>query len=79
MARSHHRPKKHHHQPHHAVSAKTKRKGTTALTILLAVFGLLIGYLAGGGNLIFMIVGLLVGAIAGWFVSIAIGNSDTKR
>jgi ABC-type nickel/cobalt efflux system permease component RcnA len=79
MARSHHRPKKPHHQPHHTISAKTKRKGTTSLIILLAVFGLLIGYMAGSGNLIVMIIGLVLGAIIGWFVSVGVGNTNTKK
>jgi uncharacterized membrane protein YfcA len=78
MARSHHRPKKPHHQQQHTISPKAKRKGTNVITILLAVFGALIGYIA-SGDIIFVIVGLVIGAIIGWFVSNNVGNIQTRK
>jgi len=74
MARSHHRPKKHHPQQHHAVSAKTKRKGMPVITIFGAAFGMLLGYLI-AGNLIAVFIGLIAGGAIGYFIANSIDSS----
>lgn len=77
MARSHHRPKKH-HQQQHAVSAKTRKKGVTVITIFIAVFGLLMGYLVGGGDVVYIVLGLLGGVLVGYIVGRSVDNAKTK-
>jgi uncharacterized protein YcfJ len=72
MARSHHRPKKHHPQQH-AVSAKAKRKGMPVFTVFGAVFGMLLGYLVGS------VVGLFIGLIGGIAIGYFVGNSIDSR
>lgn len=73
MARSHHRKK---HKEHvrqfrhsHEVTGTTPA-GSKALYVTLiigALTGFIVGYFASGGTLLWMTVGLITGALAGWF------------
>ena len=81
MARSHHRPKKHHpQQQHHAASSKPRKKAAPVIMIFLGVFGLAIAYFAAGGlNIIALIAGAAVGALAGYFIGNNIDKATSKK
>ncbi|MEO6407119.1 MAG: hypothetical protein ABIY51_10930 [Ferruginibacter sp.] len=59
--------KPHHHQPIHkkTAQARTDRAAWVAM-ILFAVLGFVIGYFASGGEAMPMIVGTILGAVAGY-------------
>lgn len=73
MARPHHR-KKHKQQlqqfKHRGESTaeEAKSKGSSVFAIGGAFFGLAIGFIASSGNIIWMIVGLILGGVAGYFL-----------
>ena len=73
MARSHHRHKRHHPQQQHALSSKPKRKAAPVFIIFLGVFGLGLGYFAGG-----TISALIIGAIIGGIIGYLIGHNLDK-
>ena len=73
MARSHHRKKHREHvkqfrQSHDtATSAGSNGKATTIVMIVGAFTGLAVAYFASGGVLLWMTVGLIIGAAGGYF------------
>jgi predicted lipid-binding transport protein (Tim44 family) len=81
MARSHHRPKKHHpQQQHHAASSKPRKKAAPVISIFLGVFGLAIAYFAAGElNIIALIAGAAIGALAGYFIGNNIDKAASKK
>ncbi|HEY6975140.1 MAG TPA: hypothetical protein VH396_02555 [Chitinophagaceae bacterium] len=80
MPHSRHRHKHQSHQPHHRpVAAKTKRKATPIATFLIAVFGLVMGALASQSSFLWMAVGALAGAVAGYLVGRNIDRGAAKN
>lgn len=79
MARSHHRPKKHHPQQHHAATSKPRKKAATVISIFIGFFGLGIAYFAAGPNVIVLIAGALIGAVAGYFIGNSIDKAAIKK
>jgi len=79
MARSHHRPKKHHpQQPHHTSTAKTRSKATSVFLILFSVFGAGIGYFA-GESILALIIGLVVGSTLGYLIGRSLDKQPVKK
>ena len=68
MPHSRHRHKHQSHQPHHHPVAKPKRKATPIITFLGAIFGLLVGAIASESNLLWIAIGLIGGAFAGYLI-----------
>lgn len=74
MARSHHRKKHKEHlrnfkQSHEGTATvKARGKASGVFTFGGIAVGLLLGYLASNGSLIWAIVGLIAGAVAGYFI-----------
>lgn len=58
----------HHFQKPSDVPAKQRAKGHTLLSILFAVFGLIIAFFAAGDNMIVLIIAAAVGAVVGYMV-----------
>jgi hypothetical protein len=80
MPHSRHRHKHQSHQPHHRpVATKPKRKATPIATFLIAVFGLVMGALASQSNFLWMGVGALAGAFAGYLVGRNIDKGAAKN
>jgi hypothetical protein len=73
MARSHHRKKHREHvkqfrQSHDtATSAGSNGKATSIVMIIGALVGFAVAFFASGGVLLWMTVGLILGAIGGYF------------
>ena len=83
MARPHHRKKHKQHlqQFKHrsdTSSESAKSKGTNVFAIGGAFFGLAIGYIATSGDVIWMVAGLVLGAIAGYFIGNRIDAQEKK-
>jgi len=73
MARSHHRKghKQHLQQFKHrgdSGTGKAVSKGSSVFAVAGAVFGLAIGYMASSGSLLWIIVGLTLGGVTGYFI-----------
>jgi len=69
MPHSRHRHKHESHQPHHRPFAtKPKRKATPIISFLGALFGLLVTAISSESNLLWMAVGVIVGAFAGYLI-----------
>ena len=80
MPHSRHRHKHQSHQPHHhPVAAKAKRKATPITTFLIAVFGLVVGALASQSNFLWMAVGAIIGAGAGYLVGRNIDKVEARK
>jgi hypothetical protein len=81
MARSHHRPKKHHpQQQQHAGTSKPRKKAAPVISIFLGVFGLAIGYFAAGEfNIIALVAGAAIGALAGYLIGNNIDKAALKK
>ncbi|HEX7845996.1 MAG TPA: glycine zipper domain-containing protein, partial [Chitinophagaceae bacterium] len=81
MARPHHRKKHKQHlqQFKHRgdASAETaKSKGSSVFAVGGAVFGFAIGYIISSGSVLWMIIGLIVGGAAGYFLGERIDKKD---
>jgi hypothetical protein len=86
MARSHHRKKHREHVRQFrntqeiTRSAKTKGHASGVFAFAGAVAGLLIGYFAGSGSLIWAVAGLIIAGIAGYLIGLRIdkgtGNGE---
>ena len=50
------------------IPAKQRAKGRILWAILLGVFGAIISYFAGGGNMIVLIIGAVAGGLIGFFI-----------
>ena len=57
------------------IPAKQRTRGRITWAILLGVFGLLVGFFAGGDNYIALAIGALIGAVIGY----AIGKNMEKE
>jgi len=74
MARSHHRKKHREHlrnfkQSHEGTaSVKAKGKASGVFTFGGVAVGLLLGYLASNGSLVWTVAGLIIGGTAGYFL-----------
>jgi hypothetical protein len=74
MARSHHRKKHREHlrnfkQSHEGTaSVKAKGKASGVFTFGGVAVGLLLGYLASNGSLVWTVAGLVIGGTAGYFL-----------
>jgi ABC-type dipeptide/oligopeptide/nickel transport system permease subunit len=83
MARSHHRKKHKEHLRQYQKSRESyttgvKAKGTNIFAIAGAVIGLAIAYFAAQGNLVWIIVGVLAGGAAGYFIGKKIDTAAEK-
>jgi len=80
MARSHHRPKKHHPQQQHPASARARKKAAPVISIFIGFFGLAIAYFAAGGpNIAALIAGAVIGAVAGYLIGNSIDKASLKK
>ena len=76
MARSHHRKKHKEHLQHfqhrreQVAGISKKGKSAFPLAIIGAIAGLLVVYLSAGASIPFVIGGIIVGAVAGYFVGL---------
>jgi VIT1/CCC1 family predicted Fe2+/Mn2+ transporter len=83
MARSHHRKKHKEHlrnfkQSHEgAASVKAKGKASGVFTFGGVAVGLLLGYLASNGLLVWAIVGLVAGGAAGYLIGRSIDRGSS--
>jgi len=73
MARSHHRKKHGAHlrqfkHSHDITVSKSKTKASSVFTFFGLIIGLAVSYFAVGGNIIWIAIGALVGAISGFFI-----------
>ncbi len=73
MARPHHRKKHKQHlqqfkQRGEGSSDTAKSKGSNVFAIGGAFFGLAIGFIASSGEIVWMIAGLIIGGLAGYFI-----------
>jgi uncharacterized membrane protein YfcA len=83
MARPHHRKKHKQHlqQFKHRGDTSTdtaKSKGANVFAIGGAFFGLAIGFIASSGNVVWMVAGLVIGSIAGYFIGNRMDTSPKK-
>jgi VIT1/CCC1 family predicted Fe2+/Mn2+ transporter len=83
MARSHHRKKHKSHlqQFRHShdtsvSSPKARGKATSIFTIVGAALGFAIGYFATQGTMLWLVVGLLAGGVAGYLIGRRIDSED---
>lgn len=73
MAQSRHRHKHAHHpaHPHPTNSARrppARGKGTRIMMVFLGTLGVFVAYISAGPELLWLIAGALLGAVAGYFV-----------
>lgn len=83
MARPHHRKKhkeqlRQFQQSRGAFKKEAKGKATNVFAITGAVVGLAIAYFATQGNLVWVIIGLLAGAGAGYLIGKSVDESGKK-
>lgn len=80
MPKPHHRKKRKHFQPppHKEQSGKSGSAGSI-LAIAGAVIGFIIAWLAGASNLVWMIIGLVAGATAGYFLGRYMDHAGEKK
>jgi len=80
MARSHHRQRKHHPQPPHAIiRPKSKRKNAgLVFMIFFGIFGLGIGYFA-AGTTVSLVIGAIIGAIVGYLIGHNLDKMTTRK
>ena len=80
MPHSRHRHKHESHQPHHhPAPPKPTRKATPIITFLVTIFGLVIGAMTSDSAWLWIIVGGIVGAIAGLLIGRNIDNAAGKK
>lgn len=83
MARPHHRKKHKEHlrqfqQSRGSFKKDAKGKATNIFAIVGAIVGLAITYFATQGDLVWVIIGLVVGAAAGYIIGINIDRGEKK-
>jgi uncharacterized membrane protein len=79
MARSHHRHKKYHPAQYHPASPRSKRKTASAVFIIfLGLFGMGIGYFA-GGTIVALIIGAIIGAVIGYLIGYNLDKMASKK
>lgn len=73
MPQSRHRHKHHRHQPHDPVrqphAVKTARRNPVTIMVIFAgILGAIAALIAAGPDLVWLITGVLVGAVIGYFI-----------
>jgi uncharacterized membrane protein YfcA len=84
MARTHHRKKhkehvrqfKQDHESANSASSSTKTKTKNLFTIIGAITGLAISYFAAGADILWLAVGLVAGAVIGFYIG---GKIDSDK
>ena len=75
--------RKHHHDPQqHPAGAKKTGKGRSAVTVAVIFFALLglgIAFFASGSSILWMLLGALVGGVAGYFFGKQIDKSLASK
>lgn len=79
MARSHHRRKKSKQWQPPPHERKPQKGATKVFAIVGAIVGLGITYFASDGNTIIMILGLLLGGLAGYYYGLRIDRGSSKK
>ena len=80
MPHSRHRHKHESHQPHHhPAQPKPTRKATPIVTFLAAIFGLVVAAMASESDWLWMIIGAIVGAVAGYLIGKNIDSAADKK
>ena len=80
MPHSRHRHKHESHQPHHhPAPPKPTRKATPIVTFLAAIFGLVVAAMASESDWLWMIIGAIVGAVAGYLIGKNIDSAADKK
>jgi len=84
MARSHHRKKHKAHVRQYQKSQEgnaarvRKRKVTGTITIIGAFLGIVLGYFGSGGDVLWIIVGTLAGAVVGFLTGRFLDKETTR-
>jgi uncharacterized membrane protein YfcA len=68
MPSSRRRPGQHHYAKNPPAPHKERTDGRTFWAIMMGVFGLIIAYFASGNNVVALVIGALVGAVAGYYI-----------
>ena len=79
MARSHHRPKKHHPQQQHATARKQPRKAAPIMSVFIGLFGLGMGYFASGLTPSALIIGAILGGLVGYLIGHGMDKASREK
>ena len=74
--------KRHIHREHHqpaSISGRQRTRGRITWAILFAVFGLLIGFFAAGGNYVVCLLGALIGGAIGYMIGRNMEEAASKK
>ena len=74
--------RKHHHEHHQAANAEKVKKNKSAVLvagIFFCLLGIGITYFAAGATLVWLVIGAVAGAIAGYFFGHQIDKAMAKR
>ena len=80
MPHSKHRHK-HPQQSRHAPppTAKTKRSAKPIMVVFIGLFGLLLAIISAGINYLWMVIGVIAGAVAGYFIGQNMDKTAGKK
>ncbi|MCW3112954.1 MAG: hypothetical protein JWR18_1350 [Segetibacter sp.] len=84
MPQSRNRPKHHQHVHHHVgpshtTHRKVKRSAAFVISILTAVLGLAVAYFTRGLDVLWLLIGAGIGAVAGYLVGRGLDKSIEKK
>jgi hypothetical protein len=78
MPTSRKRPGQHHYAKNPPSPPKERTDGRTFWAILFGIFGLFIAYFASGNNILGLSVGVVLGAVAGYYIGKSV-EKDAAR
>jgi hypothetical protein len=78
---------KHHHQQHHSnppqqqaqAKTSTRRSAVSIMIVFIGLLGLFIAFIAAGTDILWLIVGALAGAVAGYFIGRSMDRLAAKK